>query len=65
MTIAVVSKQENNDNDFFSINVEALSNDESIPTIPCVLSTSSCSYLVKDALGNTYIANTAGMRNIE
>ena len=53
------------ENRMFELNVEALTNDESIPTIPCARSTSSCTYLVQDAFGNTYIANTAGMRNIE
>ena len=58
-----MNNERNSMSDLFNANVEALTQNEGVTTIPCVKAASICLYTVKDANGEYYNASTSGMRN--
>lgn len=62
LSIVIYTKSERVQDDFFNRNVDALTEDESTPTIPCEQAASICYYTVKDIHGNYYSASTTGMK---
>jgi hypothetical protein len=63
-SLITVSHSTNFDS-LWQANVEALTDNEStVVNLPCLKATSICYFLVKDANGNYYTANSTGLRNV-
>lgn len=63
-SLITVSHSTNFDS-LWQANVEALTDNEStVVNLPCVMATSNCYFIVKDANGNYFTASSAGLRNV-
>lgn len=46
-------------------NIDALANDATVVTVPCVQAISVCYFILKDTSGTEFLAETTGLRNVD
>ena len=60
----VLHKTKTGEQELFQANVEALTQSEGTPTMPCLPAVSICTFPISDANGNTYSADVTGFKHI-